>query len=75
MAGKEQYSENWWASNIESGFIEIVSQNTGRVICTIDISDYETEEQAKSIAEIIAALPKLLTPSLVIHLIPLLNKA
>jgi hypothetical protein len=67
--------ESWWTSNSKSGFIEIVSHSTGRVICTIDISDYETEEEAKSIAEIIASLPKLLTPALVIRLAPLLNSA
>mgnify|MGYP000132527891 CR=1 FL=1 len=63
---------NWWVSAPKNGIIEVVGEDS-RVICTLDVEDYDNIDQANTMAEIIASLPKLLTPSVLINLIGLMK--
>lgn len=63
---KEFKPDQWWCSVPNSGQIEITSTKTGKVICSLDVSDYSNEEEAVKMAVVIAALPEILTPKMVV---------
>jgi hypothetical protein len=60
--------DRWWVATPDSEKIEVISETTGKVICSIEISDYQTLKEAQRMAQIIASLPELLTPTMLARL-------
>jgi hypothetical protein len=52
--------DKWNAAKPSAGFIEIHSQITGKAICMIEISDFNSLAHAQQIAQAIASLPELM---------------
>jgi hypothetical protein len=61
--------DRWWVATPDSEKIEVISETTGKAICSIEISDYKTLKEAQQMAQIIASLPEFLTPAMLARLI------
>ncbi len=74
MPATKRHNKGWWVSFPNKGIVDVVSHETGKVVCSLSVSDYESLEDAKTMAEIIACLPKLLSPKLLMRLAKLMPK-
>jgi hypothetical protein len=72
MSSKRKKKTGWWVSKPRNGIIEVVRAKSGKVVCTLDVSDFKDEKRALLTANLIATLPKLVTPQLLIKLAILL---
>lgn len=66
--------EGWWVSRVSDGVIEVVSYKTGKTICSLSVEDYDSVKDAETMAEVIALLPKVVTPGLINKMTKLMPK-
>jgi hypothetical protein len=65
MKRAKPQKEGWWVSRVSDGVIEVVSCKTGKTICSLSVEDYDSVKDAQTMAEVIALLPRLVTPGLI----------
>ncbi len=55
----ELKKQRWCVSRPFEGKIEVFNKENGKIICTLDISDFRNKKEAKQIATLVSFAPEL----------------